>query len=129
MPPASPCTVIGEHETPDAMDTLADWFSSASSAQPTFAPGLDIQCVLLIVTGDTKVEGNETFDVNLTGASGAGIGHGVRLAAITNVGVAWLSIFDATLDEGNSGATRVAFNVPMANPWVSPGTLNYRTPA
>jgi hypothetical protein len=50
----------------------------------TFAPGVTSQTVSVLVTGDATTEANETFVVNLSGASNATIADNQGLGTITN---------------------------------------------
>jgi len=56
----------------------------ATSGTLSFAPGIISRTVTVAVKGDTLVEPNETFFVNLTGASGATIADGQGKGTILN---------------------------------------------
>jgi hypothetical protein len=56
----------------------------ASSGTLTFNPGNTVKTVTVLVNGDTTVEGNETFFVNLSAPSGATISDNQGQATITN---------------------------------------------
>ena len=56
----------------------------ARSGMLTFAPGTTAQGVAITVNGDTAVEPNETFAVDLSGASNAGIARATGTGTITN---------------------------------------------
>src|SRR5262249_13913312 len=56
----------------------------AGSGTLTFAPGEPGQTLTVSVNGDTTNESNETFFVNLSGASNAVIGDNQGLGTITN---------------------------------------------
>jgi hypothetical protein len=77
----------------------------ANSGTLTFAPGTTGQTVTVAVNGDTTVEANETFVVNLSGASNADIadgqGQGTILNDDTSVG---LAVYDSTLKAPRCGA-------------------------
>ena len=50
-----------------------------------FDAGVNTQTVSVVINGDTKVEGNETFHVNLSGATnGATISHAQGTGNIIN---------------------------------------------
>ena len=57
---------------------------AASSGMLTFNPGETLRSITVQVNGDTDVEGNETFFVNLTSASNASIADGQGLGTILN---------------------------------------------
>jgi len=62
--------------TADGTATTADGDYVAKSGTVHFADGVNTQTVSVVVNGDTKVEANETYNVNLSGATnGATISH------------------------------------------------------
>jgi predicted extracellular nuclease len=69
----------------------------------------------VIVYGDTDVEPDETFYVNLSNATVATIMDGQGVGTIQNddLGI-WID--DISLDEGNTGATTVSFTVTLSDP-------------
>jgi hypothetical protein len=81
----------------------------------SFAPGVTTQAVNVTVNGDTTVEPNETFNVNLSSASpGATISDNLGIGTISNDDVvpgASFSINDVTQVEGNAGTSIFAFTV------------------
>jgi hypothetical protein len=56
----------------------------AATGTLTFAPGETSKTITIAVKGDQSVEANETFFVNLSGASNADIGDGQGLGTILN---------------------------------------------
>jgi hypothetical protein len=81
------------------------------------------------VNGDTTVEGDETFTVNLSNATGATIADGSGLGTITNDDATppSISIEDVALAEGNSGITAFTFMVTLSSASTSAVTVDYRT--
>jgi hypothetical protein len=75
-------TVTVNYATANGTATLADNDYTATSGALTFAPGTTNQTITVLGKGDSLIEANETFQVNLTAptngtiASGAGIGTG-----------------------------------------------------
>jgi hypothetical protein len=57
---------------------------TATSGTVTFGPGESVKTVTVPVIGDTTLEANETFLVNLSAASGATIGDGQGQGTITD---------------------------------------------
>ena len=57
---------------------------AAGSGPLSFAPGEATKTVTVMVNGDTTPEANETFFVNLSGASGASVSDGQGQGTITN---------------------------------------------
>jgi hypothetical protein len=72
--------------------------------------------VSVTVNGDTSVEPDETFFVNLTNVTGATVTDGQGLGTIQNDDSPALSIGDVTQAEGNSGTTTFTFNVSLTQP-------------
>jgi hypothetical protein len=99
----------------------------ATNGALTFAPGQTSKTITVNIVGNTVVEPNETFFVNLSAPSGAIITDGQGLGAISNDDVARLSINDFIKAEGNAGATIFTFTVKSSNPSVSPMTVNFAT--
>ena len=101
----------------------ADGTATAGSdyvAQPTgtvsFAAGDLTKTISVTINGDTTVEPNETFFVNLLGASNGGIivdaqGQGTISNDDAAGGVGNISINDVTITEGNSGTKVATFTV------------------
>ncbi len=86
----------------------------ATSGTLTFAPGETSKTISVPVIGDTAVEPNETFFVNLGAPTNATLADGQGQGTITNddalhPGV--LSIGDATVVEGNGDSTNIVFTV------------------
>ncbi len=80
----------------------------AQSGTLTFTAGQISNTIAIVVNGDTSVESNETFSVNLTSPVGATLADGQGIATITNDDVAaapqpitWTSLVGATAS-GNS---------------------------
>lgn len=96
----------------------------------TFAPGETSKTVTIDVVGDTAVEANETFLVNLSNASGAGIADGQGLGTITNDDappVPGITINDVSAVEGNSGTRTFVFTVSLSSASASAVTVRYAT--
>jgi uncharacterized repeat protein (TIGR01451 family) len=100
---------------------------TASSGTVTFTPGNTSQTVDVTVSGDTTVEPDETFGVNLSGASGATIADGSATGTIVNDDVASLSIGDTTVTEGDSGTTTASFPVTLSAASASAVAVDFAT--
>ena len=88
----------------------------ATAGTLSFAAGQATQTVSVTINGDTTIEPNETFFVNLTNPTNGGtIGDGQGLGTIINddgtAVVGDISIGDATISEGNSGTKTASFTV------------------
>ncbi|MFB2977734.1 Calx-beta domain-containing protein [Microseira sp. BLCC-F43] len=96
----------------------------------TFAPGQTKQQILVPVIGDTLVEPNETFKVNLTKATNAEIVTSVGLGTILNDDsfvLPQLSIGNVKVTEGDSGAKDATFDVSLSAASTQTVTVNYVT--
>ncbi len=124
---ATPITV--NYTTADGTATAADLDYTAKSGVVTFAANQTSQQITVSVIGDNKFELNDTFFVNLSGASSnAGIGDAQAIGTITNDDAApTISISDVTQAEGNSGTTPFNFNVTLSNPSSQTITVAYNT--
>ena len=103
--PSAPVTV--RVDTANGSATVADGdYTAINNRVLTFNPNGSLsQTVTVNVSGDRKVELNETFTVNLSNPSGATIASGTATATIQNDDSATLSINDLTMAEGNAPAT------------------------
>lgn len=111
--------------TSDNSAILSDGDYSALSSQTiTFTPGGSVvQSVTVSVTGDTQVENDETFFVNLSDARYDGVSDGTRVTftdaiaegTINNDDRAELSIDDVSQSEGNSSTTLFTFTVSLSD--------------
>ncbi|MGY4709923.1 Calx-beta domain-containing protein [Mycolicibacterium sp. CBM1] len=104
----------------------------ASSGTVTFAPGVVSQVITVGVLGDTTYESAETFTVTLSNPSGVSLGRATATGTIANDDAApvqppTVSIADASLAEGNSGTSAMAFTVTLSKASTSTVTLSYTT--
>lgn len=100
---------------------------TAVSGTLTFAPGETTKLITVVVTGDTTVEPNETFTVNLSGATNATITDNSGLGTINNDDSPGLSINDVVVTEGNSGTTTAVFTVTLSPSSTSQVTVQFTT--
>jgi hypothetical protein len=103
----------------------------AANGTLTFAPGTTTQTVTVTVNGDATTEPDETFTVNLSGASNAALGKAQGTGTIVNDDVVGgdpaLAINDVSVSEGNSGSKTATFTVTLTNPPASTVTVSYAT--
>ena len=105
------------YATSDGTATVADNdYVNVPTTALHFNAGDTTKTISVTINGDTKVEGNESFNVNLSGATnGATISKGVGLGIITNDDAApvagSVSIKDAQIVEGNNGTQLLSFTV------------------
>merc|ERR1711964_746778 len=70
---ATTVPVTVEYSTADDTATLADSDYTAASGKLTFEPGETTKTIIIAVGGDTKIESDETFRVDLSNATNADI--------------------------------------------------------
>ncbi|MGH8028819.1 MAG: S8 family serine peptidase [Arenimonas sp.] len=85
--------------------------------------------VNVTINGDTTIEGNETFNVNLSSVAGATLLDGQGVGTITNddTSTPTLAINDATLIEGNVGTRVMTFTVSLSQAAATTVTFNAAT--
>ena len=82
----------------------------------------------MTVNGDTTVEDNETFFVDLSNPTNATLADTQALGLILNDdGVPSVFIADATVAEGNSGTTNAVFNVRLSTSSAQVVTVGFST--
>lgn len=81
---ASSQTVTVNYATADETATVANNDYQAASGTVTFNPGETSKSITLTIVGDNDTEPDETFNVTLSGASGADIGDGTGVGTIVN---------------------------------------------
>ena len=101
---ASSQTVTVNYATANGTATAGSDYTAASGTL-TFTAGQTSKTVTVPVAGDTAIESNETFTVNLTGPTNATLADGQAVGTILNDDFPTLSIGDVTVNEGNSGTT------------------------
>ncbi|HCO21920.1 MAG TPA: hypothetical protein DIT97_02165, partial [Gimesia maris] len=110
-------------QTADGSATLAD--SDYVQLLPqtiTFNPGETTKTVTVTVNGDSGIEGDETFTVELSNASSnATIADSSGLGTIENDDFALLSVSDVTLTEDFDGGATTTFNFTVS---LSQGTTS-----
>jgi hypothetical protein len=123
----SPVTV--NFATADGTALVSDKDYQAQSGTLTFAAGQTSQTIQVAVYGDLKYETNETVFVQLTNpSSNAVIGTASGTGTIINDdALPALSIGSASILEGNSGETTLAFTVTLSNPSALETTVNFAT--
>jgi serine protease len=103
-------------------------YVASSLVGETIAAGLTSKTFSVPVNGDTAVEGNETFFVNLSSAS-VSIADAQAKATITNDDGPTLSIGNASITEADSGTTMMTFTVSLSQVAPAAVTFNFATAA
>ncbi|MGK2857350.1 MAG: beta strand repeat-containing protein, partial [Thermoanaerobaculia bacterium] len=114
--------------TGDGTATTADGDYAANSQTLNFAAGDSSETFTVMVNGDTKLEGNETFSVTMSNATGGAMIAGAGLGTITNDDpVPSLSIDDVSQFELNAGTSNFTFTVSLSNPSSSAIMVDFAT--
>lgn len=100
-----------------------------SSGQLTFQPGQTRQTLQIPILGDTTVEPDETFQVQLSGASNAIPGNTTDSATVTlsNDDQPIITITGNTLREGSTGTTNATVTVNLSGAYNQSVSVNYAT--
>src|SRR5439155_302497 len=113
----APAPVTFDIATQDNTATVADNdYVARSLTTQTIAAGQQTYHFDVTVNGDTKIEPNETFLVNVPYVSGAIVADGQGVGTILNDDIPVLSINDVAANEGNTGTTRFRFTVTSSLP-------------
>jgi pimeloyl-ACP methyl ester carboxylesterase len=101
---------------------------TSRSGTLTFPAGTTSQTIAVPVVGDTLPEGNETFAVNLSNATGGTLSRDHAVGTILDDdGAPNLSITDVSVSEGNSGVANARFTVTLSAGPSSTVTVAYAT--
>ncbi len=91
------------------------------------AAGQSSKTFSVTINGDTAVEGDETFTVNLNNVVGAVVGNSQALGKIVNDDNTGLSIADASVTEGNAGQSTASFVITLQEPMSVPVSFDITT--
>ena len=112
---ASGKTITVTAQTADNTATAGADYTATGPTTLTFSPGSTTATFAVPVSGDTINETNETFLVNLSGASNATVTDAQGVGTITDDdGAVTISIDDATVTEGDSGSSSATFTVTLS---------------
>ena len=125
QPAAAPVTV--DFATAN-FNAVAPGDYTAQSDTLTFAPGTTTQTITVAVVGDSIVEGDEFFLVNLSNALNATIDNSQAFARILDNDTRTLSI-DQMMEvgEGDTGTTNAVLTVTLSQPAAAPVTVDFAT--
>ncbi len=127
LTPDSPAPVTVNYATAAGTAVSPEDYVS-NSGQLTFTPGDTEEIIEITINGDSKDEIDETFLVNLSGASGASIADGQAVGTITDDDAApSLSIADTSVTEGDGGTTTAVFTVTLSAVSGKTVSVNYAT--
>src|SRR6185369_12378857 len=116
-PPAPVGGVSFDIATADGTATAAsgDYVAKTLAGQ-TIPAGSTSYAFSVVVNGDTSVELDETFIVNVTNVTGATVADGQGVGTILNDDAPILSVNDVAQVEGNAGTTSFTFTVSLSAP-------------
>jgi len=124
--PASPIDVTVDYATGDGTATAgSDYVAKAGTL--TFPAGTTVRTISVLINGDTIVEPDETFFVNLSNPTNAVIRDGEGRGTIVNDDLPVVTIDDVAVIEGNSGTTDAVFTVTLSSPFSRKVTVTYAT--
>ena len=119
-------TVTVEYATADGSASSPSDYTPASGTL-VFPPLSRSRTVAVPVQGDTAVEADETFSVNIFNASRASIADGTGQGMTLNDDLPSVSIGDVTVPEGNSGTSNAVFTVTLSAASASTVAVDYAT--
>ena len=125
--PSSNTVTVNFATAPGSAVAPADYTSTSGTL--TFNPGETALQIIVQVQGDTIGEANETFSVNLSGATNATIADNSGLGTITDNDTSSITIGAATVTEGNSGTVSAVFNLSLSAPSSGAVTVDFTTAA
>lgn len=124
---ASSQTVTLTYSTAPGTATASSDYQSVTSSL-SFSPGQTSKQVTVWVIGDTLLESNETFTLNLSNPSGATLARAQGTGTILDDdGPVALSIADYSAYEGNSGTTYFTFTASLSAPSGNTVSVYYTT--
>ncbi len=121
-------TITLEYDTADDTATAGSDYDAATNQTVTFAPGETEKTITVLVTGESSVEADETFTVDLSNPTNATIDDASGTGTILNDdSVALLSINNVSITEGDSGTQTLDFTVTRSGTTTSAVTVDYAT--
>ncbi len=123
-------TVTVSYDTSDGTATIADSDYTRATGTLTFLPTETSKTISVTAIGDTKYEGNETFNVNLSNASNATISTSTIAGTILDddpIPTISLATTTTSQPEGKSGTVPYVFTATLSNSSSQTITVDYGT--
>ena len=125
---ASASTVTFNANTQSVTAAAGSDFVSFGGPQPFSIPAGQLsRTVSVTINGDTAIENNETFNVNLSSVVGATLLDGQGVGTINNDDVPGLRINDVSISEGNTGTKVLTFTASLTQALGNNVTFNAAT--
>ncbi|MGI9214031.1 MAG: Ig-like domain-containing protein, partial [Methylococcaceae bacterium] len=99
----------------------------AKTGSVTFAPGESQQTFPISILGDTLLEANETFLLQLTDVTGADLERTQATATLLNDDLPSIAISGTRINEGNSGPMQTLLTVTLSAAATAPVSVQYNT--
>ena len=108
----NPVTVL--LSTSDMTATAAADYVPVSSRSVNFVGNSPTASIIIVINGDGVLEADESFQVGVSGSTGATISDPIAVGTILNDDSASIAISNNVVTEGNSGLTSANFNVTLS---------------
>ena len=117
-----------DYNTQDGLATAGEDYEAAVG-RGTIVIGSDATTINIEIIGDTKIEADETFTIILNNPQGATIdsNKAIGTGTIEDDDLAYLSIADATITEGDNGTKNITFQVTSSITATADTTVDYVT--
>jgi hypothetical protein len=127
LSPVSAGPVTVKYATANGTATAPGDYTAIPPITLTFTPGQTSKTVAVMVKGDTALEPNETFFVNLSNATGATLFKEQGIGTILNDEGPVLRINDVQILEGDTGTKNLTFLVTLTPQSAGNVTVKYAT--
>lgn len=133
---ASNSNVAVSFATADGTALFSDADYWQTNGRVVFAPGQTSQSIIVTIVGDTRVEPNEAFYLDLSSPSGATLGRSRSTVTITDddssttpptSNMPAVSIGDVTVQEGDSGTVVATVTLTLSAPSTRPVGISLTT--
>jgi hypothetical protein len=119
-------TVTVEYTTANGTATAGSDYTTTSGTL-TFAEGEQEKTIEVPIMGDTAIEADETFQVNLSAPTNAILTVAQATGTLVNDDLPSVSVSEVSLVEGNSGTSRANFVVKLSAAALKAVTVKYAT--
>ncbi len=124
---ATTATVTVDFATSDGSATAGSDYTAAAGTL-TFAPGETVREVAVVVSGETAIEDDETFFLDLSAAANATIERSQASATILDDDTPpTLSVGDVVVTESDLGSVDAVFVVTLSEPSLDPISVAFAT--